>query len=122
MEEIEVAFVHSLSLLQHNLITALFFLPLRWTNGLHGPRLLHPESLSEQPAVSGLPGPSSGHSAEPVVPAPGPLLLRPRQDACGAGKHPYAAWGKPVQLQVCQENAQTQATTGISLTNDTLDK
>ena len=86
------------------------FPSLRWTNRLHGPRLLHPESLSEQPTVSGLPGPSSGHPAKPTISAPGPLLLWPSQDARGPGQHPYPGLGKPIQLQVCQENEQPEVT------------
>lgn len=76
----------------------------RWTHRLHGPRLLHPESLPEQPAVPRLPGPPPGHPAEPPVPATRPLLLRPRQDARGTGQHPYPPWGKPFQLEVWHEN------------------
>lgn len=99
------SFLQSLLLVLQHLITLRFslslsFSPLRRTDRLHGPRLLHPEPVSEQPAVPRLPGPSPGHPAEPHVPAPRPLLLRPGQDAGGTRQHPHPPRGEPLQLQV----------------------
>ena len=97
MEEIVIAFF---AFSTAHTSWLLFPISLRWTNRLHGPRLLHPEPLSEQSTVSGLQGPSASHPAEPNVPTPRTLLLWPRQDACGKGQLTYHPWWKPIQLQV----------------------
>lgn len=100
IEEAGAIILHSLVLLLSHLITALSLPPIRRTNRLHGPRLLHPEPLSEQSTVPRLPGPSASHPAEPHVPASRPLFLRPRQNACRPGQYPHHPRGKPIQLQV----------------------
>ena len=74
--------------------------PSRWPGGLPGPRLLPAVSLSEQPALPGVPGPPGHHSAGPDRLTRSEVLLRPHQAPGRQRQHPHHSWRQPLQQQV----------------------